>query len=153
MPRQDRDEPGTVPQRMLIAILQFELLIHGAESLKDKRRIVLSLKDRLHRNFQASVAEVGLLDSLRAARMGVAVVGSDAKYLAGVLDRITEQIRTASHEAELGDTFREIIANGIGRDIEDAPPRPRDAYDESLASELLARVELDPDPDLKDTRP
>ena len=136
---------------MLIAILQFELLIHDAQSLKDKRRIVVSLKDRLHRNFQASVAEVGLQDSLRAARMGVAVVGSDAKYLAGVLDRITEQIRSASHEAELGDTFREIIANGIGRDIEDSPPLPRDAHDESLTKELLERVEADPSIETKDT--
>ena len=136
---------------MLIAILQFELLIHDAQSLKDKRRIVVSLKDRLHRNFQASVAEVGLLDSLRAARMGVAVVGSDAKYLAGVLDRITEQIRSASHEAELGDTFREIIANGIGRDIEDSPPQPRDAHDESLTQELLERVEADSSIETKDT--
>ena len=124
---------------MLIAILQFELLLHGAESLKDKRRIVASLKDRLHRHHMASVAETGLQDSLRAARMGVAVVGSDAMHLAGVLDRITERIRSHSHEAELGDTFREIIANGTGVNVEEEPDA-RDAADPDLEAELLARA-------------
>lgn len=124
---------------MLIAILQFELLIHGAESLKDKRRIVASLKDRLHRHHMASVAETGLQDSLRAARMGVAVVGSDALHLAGVLDRITDRIRTHSHEAELGDTFREIISNGLGANVEEEPEE-REVRDESLEKALLARL-------------
>ncbi|MEI7656460.1 MAG: DUF503 domain-containing protein [Phycisphaerae bacterium] len=130
---------------MLIAILQFELLIHGAESLKDKRRIVASLKDRLHRHHMASVAETGLQDSLRAARMGVAVVGSDALHLAGVLDRITDRIRTHSHEAELGDTFREIISNGLGANVEDEP-QERERRDEDLEAELLARIPESPRP-------
>jgi uncharacterized protein YlxP (DUF503 family) len=124
---------------MLIAILQFELLIHGAESLKDKRRIVASLKERLHRHHMASVAETGLHDSLRAARMGVAVVGSDALHLAGVLDRITDRIRSHSNEAELGDTFREIISNGMGMNVEEEPPA-REARDSSLEAMLLARA-------------
>lgn len=124
---------------MLIAILQFELLIHGAESLKDKRRIVASLKERLHRHHMASVAETGLQDSLRAARMGVAVVGSDALHLAGVLDRITDRVRSHSHEAELGDTFREIISNGMGMNVEEEPV-PRESRDSTLEAELLARA-------------
>lgn len=124
---------------MLIAIFQFELLLHGAESLKDKRRVVASLKERIHRHHMASVAETGLQDSLRVARMGVAVVGSDAKHLAGVLDRITERIRMHSHEAELGDTFREIISNGTGVNVEEEPVA-RDTPDQELETELVARV-------------
>ena len=46
---------------MKIAVLQFDLSIHDAESLKDKRRIVQSLKDRLHRDHLVSIAEVEVL--------------------------------------------------------------------------------------------
>jgi uncharacterized protein YlxP (DUF503 family) len=127
---------------MLIAILQFELLIHEAESLKDKRRVVASLKERIHRHHQASVAEVGLLDRMDAARIGVAVVGSDAKYLSTVLDRITERVRTYSHEAELGETVRQIISNGA-ESIEDEPEADGTdaAADERIAAEMYARAE------------
>src|SRR5258707_366794 len=58
---------------MMVGILQFELLIRGSESLKDKRRVIRSLKDRLHREHLVSVAEVGLLDNPRAARLGLAL--------------------------------------------------------------------------------
>ena len=44
---------------MVVGILQFELLVPGATSLKDKRRVVKSVKDRLHREHLVSVAEVG----------------------------------------------------------------------------------------------
>jgi len=128
---------------MLIGILQFELLIHGAASLKDKRRVVSSLKDRLHREHQAAVAEVGLLDNMHAARMGLAVVGSDGKHLAQCLDRITAKLRAIGPDAELGDCFREIIANGDAADVSDQlqpPASGKDFPDEALAAELLARV-------------
>ena len=138
---------------MLIAILQFELLIHDAQSLKDKRRIVASLKDRIHRNHQASVAETGLLDTMRAARLGVAVAGTDAKYLSSVLDRILDRVRSHSHEAELGDTFREIISDGTGRALpEEASPDDSDPIGPhaDLDAELLARFD-DPTTDKETT--
>ena len=93
---------------MHIGILQFELLIRGAESIKDKRRVVKSVKDRLHREHMVSVAEVGLLDSMGAARLGLAAVSADAKYLASVLDRVVEKLRNLG-DAELGDVSREIL--------------------------------------------
>ncbi|MBS0196140.1 MAG: DUF503 domain-containing protein [Planctomycetes bacterium] len=124
---------------MLIAILQFELLIHGAESLKDKRRVVSSLKDRLHADYQASVAEVGLQDLKHVARLGLAVVGSDGRYLGQVLDRITMQIR-AIPGAELSDCSREIIHNGEGMLAAELLPG-KDAPDAELAQELLRRAE------------
>ena len=43
---------------MHIGVLQFSMEILGAESLKDKRRVVQGIKDRLRRNFNISVAEV-----------------------------------------------------------------------------------------------
>jgi uncharacterized protein len=121
---------------VLVAILQFEMIMKGAESLKDKRRVVQSIKDRLHREHQCSVAEVGLLDSFRAARMGLAIVGSDGRHLGQVLDNITLKLRTFSHEAQLGDVMREIISNGSLESVE--PPDASIDGDEDLA-ELLRR--------------
>ena len=42
---------------MFIAILQFHLMIDGSSGLKDKRRVVRSIKDRLHKDHMVAVAE------------------------------------------------------------------------------------------------
>src|SRR4051812_31477351 len=98
---------------MVLGILQFELLIHGAESLKDKRRVVSSVKDKLHREHQVSVAEVGLQDVLSAARLGLALVGSDGKHVGQILDQITAKLRKLT-DAELGEVSREVLHDPQG---------------------------------------
>lgn len=134
---------------MIIAILQFELLIPDPESLKDKRRVVRSVKDKLHRDFQCAVAEVGALDSLAVARMGLAIVSNDGKHAGQVLDRITERLRELP-DAHLGDCRREIITGRGG----DADPDADDqgVVDASISplrrsvdDELLKRAMQDPE--------
>jgi uncharacterized protein YlxP (DUF503 family) len=93
---------------MVVGILQFDLHIRGAESLKDKRRVVQSVKDRLHREHQVSVAEVDLNDIMNVARLGLAAVGNDGAHIGRVLDSICAELR-ALHDADLGDTFREVL--------------------------------------------
>ncbi len=92
---------------MVIGILQVELTIDGADSLKDKRRVVSSLKDRLHREHQVSVAEVGTQDAHRTATLGLAVVSSAVPHCQGVLDGILNKLRNgrgyvlADHKVEI----------------------------------------------------
>jgi uncharacterized protein YlxP (DUF503 family) len=120
---------------MIIGVLHFELLVHGAESLKDKRRVVRSVKDRLHREHQAAVAEVGSLEMLNVASLALAVVGTDGAAIGATLDRITEKLRTL-RDAELGGARRELIRPGRGAPGEEAP------IDEAaLAQELLGYAE------------
>ncbi len=121
---------------MILAVLQFELLIPGAESLKDKRRVVMSLKDRLHREHQVSVAEVGLQDHMGAARMALALVSGDTLRAAQVLDRITVKLRSL-RDAELGDCTREFLQDPVGN-VE--PPAAVEA-DRSLDEEMARRAE------------
>lgn len=131
---------------MVVAILQFELLIRGAGSLKDKRRVVLSLKDRLHREHQVSVAEVGLLDTMHAARMALALVTNDGRYAGQVLDRITAKLR-ALPDAQLGDCSREILRDPRGDDAPDAAPpdlEPRDVDADMLVRGLSLETESRP---------
>lgn len=98
---------------MFVGILQFELLIPGVESIKDKRRVVKSVKDRLHREHMVSVAEVGALEDHSLAMMGLAVVSNTPAHVGEVLDRITAKLRSLS-DAELGSTTREILGGRAG---------------------------------------
>ncbi len=93
---------------MVVAILQFELLIPSPESIKDKRRVVRSVRDRLHREHLVSVAEVRFLDSPAVAGMAVALVNCDATYARGVLDTIVDKLRHL-RDAELGDHWIELF--------------------------------------------
>ncbi len=93
---------------MVIGVLQFELLVPGSHSLKDKRRVVKSLKDRLHREHLISIAEVEALDHHRLAVMGLSVVSNSAAYAGGVLDRVVEKLK-AVRDARLGEVRREIL--------------------------------------------
>lgn len=128
---------------MVLAILQFDLHVRGSESLKDKRRVVNSVKDRLHHEHMVSVAEVGALESLTLARMGLALVSNDVKYAAQVLDRIMTKLR-ALHDAELGEARREILEGKGGESIGDAAD-PATRIGHEMDAELLDyAADLDP---------
>ena len=79
---------------MIIGVLQLELSIGDAMSLKDKRRVVKSIKDRIAHGYNVSVAEVGALDLHRTAILGVAMVSNDTKYVQGALSKIVDFVRS-----------------------------------------------------------
>lgn len=124
---------------MVVAILQFDLHIRGAESIKDKRRVINSVKDTLHREHQVSVAEVGMQDSMHVSRLALALVATDGKYAGQVLDRITSKLR-ARLDCELGESSRCVLNSLDGADeLPEGPPDdPRAAHD--LDAEMLARA-------------
>jgi uncharacterized protein YlxP (DUF503 family) len=70
---------------MLQAIIQLE----GIASLKEKRRVVTSVKQRLKNKFSVSAAEVDLHDSLTFAQIGVALVTNDPVHGRKVMEKIT----------------------------------------------------------------
>ena len=79
---------------MTVGVLQLELSITDAMSLKDKRRVVLSLKDRIAHAHNVSIAEVGALDEHRRSIIGVAMVANDAKYVEGGLSKLVDFVRS-----------------------------------------------------------
>ena len=79
---------------MTIGVLQLELSIGDAMSLKDKRRVVKSIKDRIAHGHNVSVAEVGALDLHRTAIIGIAMVSNDSKYVEGALSKIVDFVRS-----------------------------------------------------------
>ena len=93
---------------MQVGLLQLQILVPDAMSLKDKRRAVKSLKDRIAHRFNVSVAEVGLLDSLRQSELGVALVTNDATFTESCLSKIVNLVR-ATVKLELLDYSIEVI--------------------------------------------
>jgi uncharacterized protein YlxP (DUF503 family) len=79
--------------RMVVGTLTLKLAIFEAVSLKDKRRVVKSLKDRLRHRFNVSVAEVGSLDRWQQAELGVALVANDGQFVESALDQVVAYVR------------------------------------------------------------
>jgi uncharacterized protein YlxP (DUF503 family) len=73
---------------MVVSMIQFRIELPPMESIKDKRRIVSSLKGRLSRRFHLSVAEVDLQDSLHFAQIGAAVVSNSRSFGESVLQKV-----------------------------------------------------------------
>jgi len=78
---------------MIVGVMAWELALAGCQSLKDKRRIVKSLKDRLHQRFNVSAAEVDHQDVWQRAALAVSVVTTDRRHAEEVLtscDRLVQ---------------------------------------------------------------
>lgn len=68
-----------------VGVLTLELWVEASHSLKDKRQVVRSLKDRLREKFNVSVAEIDGLDSWQNSVVAVVTVSNDRTYAEGVL--------------------------------------------------------------------
>lgn len=79
-----------------------------AKSLKDKRRVVSSIKDRLHREHQVSVAEVDALDNWRVAVLGVTMASNNVSHCQRVLGQILKKLGSA-RDCVLADQTVEIL--------------------------------------------
>ena len=90
-------------------MIQFRLELPPLESIKEKRRIVTSLKQKLQRKFRLSVAEVDLLESMRRAQIGAAVVSNSKRYGETVLQKVLAFVeRHAEGRLEDAEIFSEI---------------------------------------------
>lgn len=78
---------------MPIATLTLELAIEHAQSLKDRRQAVRSLKDKLRHGFNISVAEMDDALVWNRATIGVAAISGSASYLSGQLREVEEAAR------------------------------------------------------------
>jgi uncharacterized protein len=96
---------------MPIAFLTLELHIEAAQSLKDKRQVLRSLKDRLRSSFNVSVAELESSPVWNRATIGVVSISDSRDYLDGLMKNVE---RTATriannHGADVADAFLEYL--------------------------------------------
>lgn len=78
---------------MIIGVCWVDLRVLGAQSLKDRRRIIKSIKDRLKNAYNVSIAEVGSLDTWQRAELGFACVGNDQTRIQRVLSTLVDRLR------------------------------------------------------------
>ena len=93
---------------MQVGLLELWIRVPDARSLKDKRRAVKSIKDRIAHRFNVSVAEVGLLDSRSQAQLAVAIVSNDSTFSQSCLSKVVNLVR-ANVKLELLDYSIEMI--------------------------------------------
>lgn len=86
---------------MVVGVLRVRLAIFEALSLKDKRRVTKSLKDRLTARHNVSVAEVDDLDHRQAATLGVAMVANESRFVRSALTKIVDELRANPHASLL----------------------------------------------------
>ena len=79
---------------IIVGLCTVELFIPESQSLKDKRKVLLSLKDRLREKFNLSVAEVDGQDLWQKAVLGLACVADEGRYVNQVLDQALNVIRS-----------------------------------------------------------
>ncbi len=78
---------------MIVGTLKIRLLLRESHSLKDKRRVLRSLKDTLSGKFNISVAETDEQDVWKTAEIGVATVGTDTPFVQSVLSGVVNYVR------------------------------------------------------------
>lgn len=93
---------------MNVGVLQFTLRIEGCRSLKEKRSVVKSLKDRARRKFNLAIAEVDDHDVWGRASLGATSVGVDAASAEGTLRAFLKFVE-AYRDASLEDHQIEIL--------------------------------------------
>lgn len=77
---------------MIVSMIQMIFEVPDVESIKDKRRIIRSLRDKLQRRFHISAAEVDLQDSLTFAHIGGAIVSNSRGFGEMVLNKAFKMI-------------------------------------------------------------
>ncbi|MEK6537983.1 MAG: DUF503 domain-containing protein [Nitrospirota bacterium] len=85
---------------MTVGLCTIELFIPESGSLKGKRQVIKSIKDRIRQKFNVSVAEIEDHDLWQKTVFGIACVGNDKKYINSVLDKIIDLIEK-EHSVEL----------------------------------------------------
>jgi uncharacterized protein YlxP (DUF503 family) len=96
---------------MAVAHLILEVRIEHAQSLKDRRQVVRSLKDQLRQNFNISVAEMDEAVLWQTATLGVVAISRSRDYLHGLVEEVERAARRMlnEHGAELVDSFWEYL--------------------------------------------
>jgi len=96
---------------MPIAKLTVEITIPHAQSLKDRRQVVRSLKDKLRHGFNVSVAELDDANVWNQATLGVVAISGSMAYLTGQMKEVDDALHRLSNTlgAEIVESYVEMI--------------------------------------------
>jgi uncharacterized protein YlxP (DUF503 family) len=90
---------------MVVSMLDIIIELPESTSLKDKRRVVVSVKERLRTKFRVSCAEVDILDSLSFAEIGAALVSNSREFGESVMHKalavVEDEYGLRIHDAQI----------------------------------------------------
>jgi uncharacterized protein YlxP (DUF503 family) len=92
---------------LVVGAARVRMIVPGSRSLKDKRQVVRSIKDRLPNTFPVAVAEIADLNDRRSTVIGISAIGNDGKHVLSVLEKTVGKLRMhpeaqlVNHEIEL----------------------------------------------------
>lgn len=92
-----------------MGVLRLTLDIPESQSLKEKRSVIRSLKDRIETRFRVAVAEVGDLDLRQRGELAIACVSNESGHAAGVLSRIAGFAESNAGDGVITFVVTEII--------------------------------------------
>lgn len=98
---------------MVVGTCRLELRIPHTSSLKGKRQVLRSIKDRVRSRFNVSIAEVGYLEEWQRATLAVACVSNEAKMVDEVLNKVVDFIE-GHGLALLVDYDIDVVVHGDG---------------------------------------
>lgn len=81
---------------MIVGVLEVGLLVRESRSLKDKRRVVKSIKDRVRNSLNAAIAEVGSHDLRQRADLAAVTVSTERAHAESVLTEVLKIIDRAT---------------------------------------------------------
>ena len=93
---------------MPVGLLTLEIHIPDAQSLKDKRQVLRSLKDKLRRQFNVAVAELDHHDTWQRSVVGVVTLSNEEKHVQESLQKVPVSVTALS-----GDYLNQIGANDL----------------------------------------
>jgi len=96
---------------MPVAQLTLEIRIEHAHSLKDRRQVVRSLKDRLRQGFNVSVAELDEAVTWQSATVGIVAISASRDYLCGQMEEVERAATRMTRElgAEIADSWWDFV--------------------------------------------
>jgi len=131
---------------MYIGVLEIEILIDESFSLKDKRSIVKSIKDRLHRERMVSVAEVAAQHHQRFAVLGVCVCAPSSDRARESLESVVRWI-SAGTEYRVGGSRQDVRSSDeLFRGARPPSDPEWDASDDAEIEALAAEFIREPGP-------
>jgi uncharacterized protein len=93
---------------LFVGVLQVELSIPGAYSLKEKRHVLKGLLERLRRDFGVSAAEVDRQDVWNSAIVGIAFVSNESRHAESHLQKALNSLSKA-HDVDVSDSQIEVF--------------------------------------------
>jgi uncharacterized protein YlxP (DUF503 family) len=98
---------------MPVAAMTIEIRIEHAQSLKDRRQVVRSLKEKLRNGFNVSVAEMDKAVTWQSATIAVAAISNSRDYLSGLMQQVEDAAVRIANDlgAQVTDAWWEFLEN------------------------------------------